>query len=332
MQFQLNFIGKPLGCYGAIAVVVLCWSCGTAQAQTVPSQGTTATAQTLPEWVKAAGGHAEFEADSVREDPSGKYKGPPYSMDSDDDFTPYSIGLNDDPTHAGGLFTADAPLTTYISFAYKLSQQHNMLSHLPDWAKSKHFEIQARAPAGTTKDQMRLMMQSLLAERFKLAIHFETQDTPVLMMTLASPGKMGTRLRLHADGPPCNVVAQRQPGGPVTFDMFPCSGYLAIDEPDNMILAGARNTTVELMGAFFTNVGHMRPIVDQTGIKGAIDFSMEYTPEKRGAPAASTDGQAEMPVTPFEQAVKDQLGLKLEPAKLPLEVPVVDRVELPSEN
>jgi len=274
----------------------------------------------IPDWQAAAGGKMEFEVASVREDPSGKYVGPPFSTDADDDFS-----------DAGGLFTADSPLSGYISFAYKLPQQNPMISNLPQWAKSKHFEIQARAAGKPTKDQMRLMMQSLLADRFKLAVHFEAQEMPVLVMALAKPGKMGPRLRLHADGPPCDVVAPRPAGAPVTFDMFRCNLYLAINEPDNVILAGARNTTVQLMAAFFTNVGHMRPIVDRTGIAGTIDFSMEYTPEKRGGSTAA-DAPADVPGTMFEQAVKDQLGLKLEPAKAPVNVLVVDRVELPTEN
>ena len=105
----------------------------------------------------------------------------------------------------------------------------------------------------------------------------------------------------------------------------------ASDRPD-VILAGARDTTVELMAAFVSNVGHRRPFVDRTGITERVDFSMEYAPPVRGATAPNADGQASVPGTTFEQAVKDQLGLKLEPAKVPLEIPVVDHVEPPSEN
>jgi bla regulator protein BlaR1 len=210
--------------------------------------------------------------------------------------------------------------------------QYNLLSHLPDWARRKQFEIQARAPANTTKDQMRLMMQALLAERFKLTLNHEAQETEVLVMTLAKPGKFGPRLRLHVDGPPCDVVAQRTPGGPVTFDMFPCNLYMAMNEPDSVTLAGARNTTVASMTAFFSSVGRMRPIVDRTGITEAIDFSMEYTPERRGAAALNPDGQAEVPGTTFLDAVTNQLGLKLKPDKISIEVPVIDHIEMPSEN
>jgi bla regulator protein blaR1 len=285
------------------------------------ARGQAAGAQAVPDWVTAAGGHAEFDAASVREDPTGKYKGPPFSTDADDDFT-----------NASGLFTADGPINGFIAFAYKLPQQYSMISHLPDWAKSKHFEITARAAAGTTKDQMRLMMQSLLAERFKLALHYETQETPVLVMTLMKPGTLGPRLRLHKDGPGCDVVTPRPPGATITFDMFPCNTYMAATDRPEVILSGARNTTSELMAAFFSSVGYKKPIMDRTGITGTIDFSMEYATPVRGSAPPSADAQAALPGATFEQAVKEQLGLKLEPAKAPLAIPVVDHVEMPSEN
>jgi len=287
-----------------------------AASQTPPTQ-----AQTVPEWVTAAGRKAEFEVASVREDPSGKYKPPPFSIDPDDGFV-----------NTGGLFTADLSVQSYIDFAYKLPQMYNLLSHLPDWARKKQFEIQARAPANTTKDQMRLMMQSLLADRFKLVLHYETQETEVLVMTLAKPGKLGPRLRLHADGPPCDVVAPRPAGAAATIEMLPCNVLNAFNRPENVILAGARNTTVELMAAFFSNVGHMRPIVDRTGITERIDFSMEYAPPMRGDAVSSANTEAAVPGATFEQAVKDQLGLKLEPARAPLQIPVIDHIEMPSEN
>jgi uncharacterized protein (TIGR03435 family) len=278
--------------------------------------------QTVPAWQTAAGGKMAFEVASVREDLSGKWVPPPFSFDADDDFK-----------DTGGLFTADANVATYVSFAYKLPIQYNLLTGLPDWAKKENFAIQARAAGHPTKDQMRLMMQALLADRFKLALHYETQERPVLVMTLAKPGKLGSRLRLHADGPACNVVTPRPPGAEISFDMFPCHILLMANKPDNVLLAGARDTTVELMDAFFDNVGHLgRPIVDRTGIHRTIDFSMEFTPDPKGAPAAGVDGQTDLLGTSFAEAIREQLGLKLETAKAPVEVPVVDHVEMPSEN
>ena len=281
-----------------------------------------AQAQDTPAWQTSAGGKMAFEVASVREDPSGKWVPPPFSFDADDEFK-----------DTGGLFTADANLATYVSFAYKLPIQYNLLSGLPDWAKKENFAIQARAAGNPTKDQFRLMMQSLLADRFRLALHHEMQERLVLIMTLAKPGKLGTRLRLHADGPACNVVTPRPPGAEITFDMFPCHILLMANKPDNVLLAGARDTTVELMDAFFDNVGHLgRPIMDRTGIHGTVDFSMEFTPDPKGAAAAGVDGQTDLLGTSFVEAIREQLGLKLEPAKAPVAIPVVDHVEMPSEN
>jgi bla regulator protein BlaR1 len=279
------------------------------------------SAAKVPEWQAAAGGKAEFEVASVREDPSRKFSMPPFSIDSDNDFR-----------GSGGLFNADAPLVTYIGFAYKLSQMHPMLANLPQWARSQHFEIQARAAGNPTKDQLRLMMQSLLADRFKLAIHFEAQDTPVLVMTLLKPGKLGPRLRMHADGPACTVITPNTPGSTPTLDMFRCGLVAAVDLPDSMRLVGARNTTPEQIASFFTTIGHMRPIVDRTGIDGSIDFSMEYAVEQPDTSATGASAQASLPGATFLQAVKDQLGIKLEPGIAPLQIPVVDHVEMPSEN
>jgi uncharacterized protein (TIGR03435 family) len=114
--------------------------------------------------------------------------------------------------------------------------------------------------------------------------------------------------------------------------MFSCKGYMSASDRPDVILAGARDTTVQLMAAFFSNVGHMRPIVDRTGITERIDFSMEYVPERRGAPAVAGDTEAPLPGVTFDEAVKDELGLRLEPGNAPLQIPVVDRVEMPSEN
>ena len=101
-----------------------------------------------------------FEVASVRKDLSGKYVPPHFSIDSDDDYKP-----------TAGLFTAVLPLTSYINFAYKLDQLHPMLSNLPNWVSTDHFEVRARVTGNPTKDQLRQMMQSLLADRFKLVIH-----------------------------------------------------------------------------------------------------------------------------------------------------------------
>jgi uncharacterized protein (TIGR03435 family) len=243
-------------------------------------------------------------------------------MDSDDNYIP-----------TGGLFTADMSLQTYISFAYKLNLLNSGLAHLPEWVATENFEIRARSAGNPTKDQMRLMMQSLLAERFKLVIHFETREQPVLALTLIKPNNPGPKLHPHVDGPACDSREPPRDNSTANIDVFPpmCNEFQAIEKPDHEVLVGARNTTAELMAAFFSNVGHLgRPVVDQTGLSGPIDFTMEYTPDSNAA--SGTGAPPDLKGETFLEAVKEQLGLKLEPTKARLDIPVVDHVERPSEN
>lgn len=86
------------------------------------------------------------------------------------------------------------------------SQRDAVHGHVPAWVTTDFFTIEAKAPtANQTKDQMRLMIQSLLAHRFKLAVHFEIRDVPVLALVQVEPGKLGPRLRPHSEGPACDA-------------------------------------------------------------------------------------------------------------------------------
>ena len=100
-----------------------------------------------------------------------------------------------------------------------------MPAPLPKWVWSDMYDIEARAPmSNATKDEMRLMMQSLLAERFHLAAHFENQTVPVFALVLAKPGKLGPNLRPHESGPPCDTAGGNRPQD---RDVFPpdCETY-----------------------------------------------------------------------------------------------------------
>jgi uncharacterized protein (TIGR03435 family) len=96
----------------------------------------------------------------------------------------------------GGRLSATTGLSVYISFAYKLSlsESQTVAAQLPKSVSTDFYEIEARAEGNPTKDQMRLMMQALLADRFKLAVHFETREAPVFALILAKPGKTGPKL------------------------------------------------------------------------------------------------------------------------------------------
>jgi uncharacterized protein (TIGR03435 family) len=144
----------------------------------LPSVALRAQSPAVPGWQTAAGGTMAFDVASVK-------TANPHDLH----FRPILPTFPLDTGNAkppGGRFEASFGLTTYITFAYKLRpspEQHQVLTHLPESVR-KDYEIEARAEGNPSKDQMRLMMQSLLADRFKLKVHFETRVVPVFALTL----------------------------------------------------------------------------------------------------------------------------------------------------
>jgi len=265
----------------------------------------------------------EFEVASVRENKSGE---PAYSN------FPLNSGTQFD--NRGDLFMAkDMLLLQYLVFAYKpdMFQIAEFRSKLPDWAQTAHFDIQARAIGNPTKDDMRLMMQSLLAERFHLRIHRETRVQPVYLVVLTSPGKTGPQLTPHpADDPACaKTVFPHVIGGAYPIACG-ASAQVVPDKPGDFAAAGY-NVTMEWIAMSLGGAANItgRRLIDQTGLPGTFDFKIEFFPE----PAQSDAGPDAIPVGPsFAQALKSQLGLKIEAQKRPTDVIVIDGLDKPNAN
>src|SRR5580704_2737526 len=137
--------------------------------------GVVVLAQT-PAWETAAGGAMSFEVAAVHPSDPGKFTAPKFPLDMGDGYT-----------ETGGRFSADFGLPTYFQFAYKISltreQMLALLARLPKWVSSDRFNIQAKAAIpNPTKDQMRLMVRALLADRFHLEMHFEMEETNVFLL------------------------------------------------------------------------------------------------------------------------------------------------------
>jgi len=287
-----------------------------------------ASAQATPEWQKAAGGHMQFDVVSVRVDNSGEFKPPIFPLSADDSFA-----------DTGGLFRADFPVIVYIQFAYKIAltreQTNAVLDKLPAWARSDKFLIEARADGHPTKDQYRLMMQSLLADRFGLKLHFEDRELPVFQMVLAKPGKLGPKLKPHSEGPPCAGSTFDTVKSEAEAHAFPpmCGAFAARELPDGNVLVASRNTTMDLVATVFGPGGDLgRPVVDKTGLTGRYDVSVEYSVEATRAVRSASPDATTPAGTPMLEAVQEQLGLKLIPGKAVLPVPVIDAIQPPTEN
>jgi hypothetical protein len=146
-----------------------------------------------PQWQIDAGGKASFEVTSVKQNVSHNPANSNVALTNLDEGAP----------NGGFLSAVGFSLARYITFAYKLSpgEAQVVISQLPKWAVGDRFDIEARANGSPTRDQMRLMMQALLAGRFKLAVHTETHQLPVLAAVLGETRKART---------PTNSVVRRR--------------------------------------------------------------------------------------------------------------------------
>ena len=116
--------------------------------------------------------------------------------------TLFPLGPGDAYAANGGRFRAtNQPLITYLRFAYRLGQGD--LLDLPRWVYNERFDIEARANGEPAKDQMRVMMRSLLKDRFKLVVHTEQRTQAIFDLELATPGRTGPQLRAHQTDETC---------------------------------------------------------------------------------------------------------------------------------
>jgi uncharacterized protein (TIGR03435 family) len=304
-------------------------------------------------WEKAAGGAQQFDVASVRED---KGNGPATSnFPLDGGNVWFTVDQSFKLNPEGSLLSAkNLSLLRYIVFAYKLSGTQELAlrfdfyqgleTHVPHWVRGdqndgERFDIEARAPASATKDQMRMMMQNLLAERFKLQVHWETQQAPVFALVEATPGKLGPQMEASAAGDNCSTAAVPEKvsdtaSGSLQLGALPIPCGMIAHLPPSTAGAhrfGGRNVQLAMLAdSMPTQTGMAtlrRPVVDATGLKGGYDFWIDWTPEDtRNDPENGETGGT------FREALKNQLGLKLIPKTGPVQVLVIDHVEEPSGN
>ena len=228
----------------------------------------------------------------------------------------------------GGRFSATGfTLKWLIGFAYRL-REDQMLGG-PTWITKDLWDIEAKAAEGsvpphsssdnTKPDTTALMLQSLLEDRFQLRLHSETRDFPVYLLTV---GKGGPKLNLSKDQTDVNVAPVQN---------------VPLDQPHGMMRRtpdGVTANTVPL--SLLTNFLSQqlgRPILDKTGLEGLFDFKLHWTPPPIAAPGipAGPDAASDPSGVSIFTAIQE-LGLKLEAAKAPLEVLVIESVQRPTEN
>ncbi len=203
------------------------------------------------------------------------------------------------------------PVAMYISAAYRLKA--DQVTGGPAWVATDGFDIEAQAEKPSNLEEHHLMMRSLLAERFHLRFHFAPKEMPLYALTVEPAG---VKLTPHPSG---------NSGEPWIEQRMPVPLHATWQ---------ATSCSMELF-AFRLAAVMDRPVVDQTALKGEYDFTLSYTMDlpPNLPPNALLNGQPIDTSGPtIFQAIRQQLGLRLEPRKGPVQVMVIDHVEKPSEN
>jgi uncharacterized protein (TIGR03435 family) len=216
------------------------------------------------------------------------------------------------------------------------SPSKDMLNQFPKWTIDDRFDIQARAIGNPSKDQMRLMLQSLFADRFKIKIHYEQRQMPVFALVLAKPGRTGPQLLMHSSETPCSsgmspqAPAVTRTAAPEVGEEFPvaCGGVIPLAAKiSGDARAAARNVPIGVIAGAVSYMGDVdRPVIANTGLRGNFDFNLEWNPDPTRTDSGINLGPS------LQDALREQLGLKLEPQTGPVEYLVLDHIEPLSPN
>jgi len=244
----------------------------------------------------------------------------------------FRIGLQ-----PSGRFVANS-VQFLMELAYGLKDAQ--ISGAPRWVESEHFAIEAKPEDGfmdqkLSRDersrQISLMMQSLLADRFKLAMHHETKEMPVYSLVVA---KSGSKLK---EAPPAPPDGDMPPPGPPTGQMR--RGGIRMGRGELTASAIPLDRLEDVLSRITA-----RPVLNRTGLQGVYDFTLKWTPAEGEGPMMGGPGGPGGPMPPdappppdangpaLFTAIEEQLGLKLESQKAPMDTVIIDHVERPSEN
>ncbi|HKD09427.1 MAG TPA: TIGR03435 family protein [Bryobacteraceae bacterium] len=214
------------------------------------------------------------------------------------------------PAPGGERYVAtNATLTLLLMVAYRVKP--DQITGGPAWIATDTYDMNAKAAGPSTVEDLHLMLQDLIAERFKLKFHYENKDLPMYALTVDSSGPKMKRHDAENSGEPW------------------------IDQSVTQVVQVKMSAKFSPMDYFAWRLGQSldRPVVDQTGLKGGYDFDLNFTRDlPQGIPEGALINGAPVDTsgpTVFE-ALKRQLGLKLTAQKGPVPVIVIDHVEKPA--
>jgi len=279
---------------------------------------------TVPQSQIEAATHLSFEVASLRPSNPDHYESGNLDLDPSD----YN-------RYPGGPITASGQLIQYLIFAYKISdraQADVIYKQLPAWA-SQSYTLRATVEGKPTKDQIRLMVQSLLAERFHLKLHQEPRQLPIYALVLDHQPAAGLT-PTSSPGLCAQALDQQKPTANSKKIRPMCQ--LVVFYNGNLRNPRMSDYTMDqIAGNLVLSSSHALdplPVINKTGLPGRYDFNIEYLPPKLHADAPSADTTPSEPGATFEDALKLQAGLKLLKQTGTVSVYIIDHVEPPTEN
>lgn len=231
-----------------------------------------------------------------------------------DDRTPFRVAFE-----PGGRFvTVNAPLTFWIGQVYPT--QTGRIEGRPPWFGTQGFDINAKAEGEPSREQMLEMLRSLLRDRFKLAVRYETREEDTYALRRINADRLGPNLRPIAID--CTARSAALGRGETPPDLSPASNGIPACRTSSVVGA-FRSGGISIADLTRMLTSDARAVVDKTGLSGHFEMELTYfdgPPERRGVNDA----------VDFFTAVREQLGLRLEPERNPVRVLVVDHIELPT--
>lgn len=200
------------------------------------------------------------------------------------------------------MTATNVSLRQLIVFAY---QVHDFQIAGPDWLGSERFDIQAEGAEWANRPERPIILQNLLVERFKLALRHETKELPIFALVVA---KNGLKLQSVDPNGTSGITSSR--------------GSMTLEKASMKEIVDSLSQRVD------------RPVIDETGLTGAFNGALHWTPDDaQPSPGGTGDSAASDTGPSLFTAVQEQFGLKLIPQRGPVEVLVIDHVEkVPAEN